>query len=680
MSSNNVRQPLEVVQDNLQGAQGDAASQEYGNGEQQSNAAPVALQGPTLEIMKNCRRWLLWREETNPNPEGKPLKVPYYANRTRRSGTLDTDSDLQWLVSFAEANQVLSQDGYSGLGFALGPDGGDGCWQGIDLDDIQRNHLSDLANNAPGYVEFSPSRLGIHAIGYGRRFNALGSNGTGVEAYSAGRFFTFTGEVIRDSSLTCLADFVEQRAARSHRAAHTLNSPHTLRGDVERRIVIELREALAWMRSDDYKLWTDMGLALAGLGDVGRGLWLEWSSQSKKYDAADASRKWETFKPNSINYETVFFTAQQHGWINPKSNEAQLPSSAQSNAFEINIQEAGEVTLEYLDNPWIPKRQAIGFYGRGESGKSSAAATFCARNSHTYSTLWITSEESEDHIKKRHEKLGGQLGTMGTICRPDFDVYDHLEPLLKQAKAKLSKPLGFVVLDSISALVTWRKGESPNDEASVKRLVGHIDRLAQSQGVSILMIGHMNKNKGHDHIADTVSGSLAWTSSTRLSYILQKVPEQDFVGFIRTAKSNLGSHFGAFYHTIPVHQMAPNIDGFRAALCGIEFEGQRIYGDQKLRMAMAEDDDAVVQRMDEKQGKIDAAVKIALHELKDGALKTRADLEAQFGQLKVSRRLWLMLDSELAAKNVRITNGQHNMKLYQLCTATPLNTLAQPHN
>lgn len=43
-----------------------------------------------------------------------------------------------------------------------------------------------------------------------------------------------------------------------------------------------LRSALLSMRADDYDLWVKVGLALKGLGDVGRGLWLEWSLTSGK--------------------------------------------------------------------------------------------------------------------------------------------------------------------------------------------------------------------------------------------------------------------------------------------------------------------------------------------------------------------------------------------------------------
>lgn len=43
-----------------------------------------------------------------------------------------------------------------------------------------------------------------------------------------------------------------------------------------------LRSALLSMRSDDHALWIKVGMALKSLGDVGRGLWLEWSLTSEK--------------------------------------------------------------------------------------------------------------------------------------------------------------------------------------------------------------------------------------------------------------------------------------------------------------------------------------------------------------------------------------------------------------
>jgi hypothetical protein len=43
-----------------------------------------------------------------------------------------------------------------------------------------------------------------------------------------------------------------------------------------------LRSALVSMRADDRDLWIKCGMALKSLGDVGRGIWLQWSLTSEK--------------------------------------------------------------------------------------------------------------------------------------------------------------------------------------------------------------------------------------------------------------------------------------------------------------------------------------------------------------------------------------------------------------
>ena len=147
--------------------------------------------------MRAARRWLLWRLIHNRDPAKKSRKVPYYVDGIPRQGTLDGPDDVARLATFEAALGCLQSGGYTGLGFVLGPDGTGNFWQGIDLDDLDAHPgLAELVKELPGYVERSPSGKGVHAIGYGKPFPTLGSNGTGIEAYSAGRFFTVTGAVL----------------------------------------------------------------------------------------------------------------------------------------------------------------------------------------------------------------------------------------------------------------------------------------------------------------------------------------------------------------------------------------------------------------------------------------------------------------------------------------------------
>lgn len=155
--------------------------------------------------MKATPRWLVHK-----------AKAPFYANGTARGAT-DTRADRTQLVGYAEACAARDAGGYDGIGFALGPDDAGGHWQGIDLDDIEANALSGIANALPGYVERSPGKKGCHAIGYGAAFDALGANASGVEAYSRGRYFTVTERVIRHAPLTDLAPTVRQVLTPLHR-------------------------------------------------------------------------------------------------------------------------------------------------------------------------------------------------------------------------------------------------------------------------------------------------------------------------------------------------------------------------------------------------------------------------------------------------------------------------------
>lgn len=282
--------------------------------------------------MRNARRWLLWKAVPNLDPNKKPRKVPYYVNGTARNGQLDSPADQAQLASLDQALRVFQAGGYTGLGFALGPDGTGNYWQGIDLDGMSIHpELLEIARTLPGYTELSPSGDGKHAIGYGRLFRSLGSDASGVEAYASGRFFTVTANASSGSANVCLADFVERRLRPMHgRTAGAIVPAGTSGGRdavASPQAIADLRSALSSMPSDDRSLWVRIGHALKTLGDVGYVLWLEWSQTSEKFEPGDAARTWESFKPMHTGYQAVFAEAQIRGWANPRRGLTPAPDS-----------------------------------------------------------------------------------------------------------------------------------------------------------------------------------------------------------------------------------------------------------------------------------------------------------------------------------------------------------------
>jgi len=105
-----------------------------------------------------------------------------------------------------------------------------------------------------------------------------------------------------------------------------LTSPETSIAFASRFIdpkqMLEVQEALPFIDCEDYHEWINIGQCLKGAGSAGFGLWDNWSRASDKYDPQEMGKKWRSFAPKSLNLETIFFKAQQNGWVNPLSKLA----------------------------------------------------------------------------------------------------------------------------------------------------------------------------------------------------------------------------------------------------------------------------------------------------------------------------------------------------------------------
>jgi len=155
--------------------------------------------------MRAAKQWLVWKAVSD-DASAKPRKVPFYVSGIPRQGTLDSPEDQARFGTFDDAVSAMSTGQYTGLGFAL-----TNGWQGIDLDKMsERIELSAYASilSAVTYCERSPNKDGVHAIGFGTPFQAIGSADDGIEAYSAGRFFTVTGDALSELTPSDISFYV----------------------------------------------------------------------------------------------------------------------------------------------------------------------------------------------------------------------------------------------------------------------------------------------------------------------------------------------------------------------------------------------------------------------------------------------------------------------------------------
>ena len=550
-------------------------------------AAPVVVtpsQRSMLEHMKVAKRWLLHKD-----------KRPYYANGNSR-GKTDTAEDVAMLATYEDVGVVFKQNPgrFTGIGFALGPDGNGGYWQGIDIDSVAENRLVNIANALPGYVEMSPSGKGCHAIGYGIDFSTLGSNGTGIEAYDRGRYFTFTGNTIRDAGLTCIARFVETVLVPVHRRneLHKQGASGVTR--VDARTVSDLRSALMHMRADDYQLWIDIGLALRELGEVGRGLWMDWSATSEKFKPPVAAKKWESFNPSSTGYQAVFAKAQAQGWINPSSNAAAIANSKQLDTHPDHARELVSRTLnsvqmraiDWLWTGWIPRGYITLWAGESGAGKSIVLADVTAKVTtgapwpgepptavrEPGRVLWLGSEDGiEELTVPRLTASGANLervteiqGVMQRGQRGTFSMQDDIAAVgngLNHAKS-CGAPYTMLVVDPITSYLSGQKLKKVdmNDAGQLRTVLEPWLILAQEHGIAIVCVTHFMKDTTRAML-HRVLGSAAFVQTCRsLCTVVARPDDGPYAKALIQVKGNLPEHPGGAWRFSTV-KMTVGIDG-----------------------------------------------------------------------------------------------------------------------
>lgn len=149
------------------------------------------------EELRKLKRWILWRLELRNDTDTAPSKVPYSVKGHRAQST-----NMGHCATYEEAAAAYADDpeGWSGLGYVFGK--GDGL-TGIDLDDVivegkVKPEAQAIIDEAGSYYEVSPSGTGVKIFCTGevdpswRKKRKL-EDGWAIEAYSQGRFFTFTG-------------------------------------------------------------------------------------------------------------------------------------------------------------------------------------------------------------------------------------------------------------------------------------------------------------------------------------------------------------------------------------------------------------------------------------------------------------------------------------------------------
>ena len=134
-------------------------------------------------------------------------------------------------------------------------------------------------------------------------------------------------------------------------------------------------------------------------------------------------------------------------------------------------------------------------------GKSTLMLQICDNLCRFANVLYVSGEESERQIKLRAERLG--IRSEGLYLYSETNLEDII------ASVQELKP-DVLIVDSIQTLYNGDNTASPGSVTQVKDCTMHLMQLAKGQGITIFVIGHVNKEgsiagpKVLEHMVDCV--------------------------------------------------------------------------------------------------------------------------------------------------------------------------------
>ena len=157
-------------------------------------------------------------------------------------------------------------------------------------------------------------------------------------------------------------------------------------------------------------------------------------------------------------------------------------------------------------------------------GKSTLLLQICSRLCQGRTVLYVSGEESERQIKLRAVRLGVEAEGLYILSETRLsDILEAVENI---------KP-DFLIVDSIQTLYNEENDSAPGSVSQVKDCTMSMMTLSKSQGVTVFVVGHINKDgniagpKVLEHMVDCV---LYFEGDQNSSYRL-----------LRAAKNRFGS-------------------------------------------------------------------------------------------------------------------------------------------
>lgn len=540
--------------------------------------------------MRNYSHFVVWKYEQRDGSD-KPTKNLYsplygYQASTTSPGT--------W-GSYDDARRAFDAGGWDGIGFVFTDDD---PFAGIDLDDTEGDQADydrqlRIFDEFQSYAEYSPSGKGVHIIVRGSV--AQGRRRSKIEVYSSQRFFTMTGNVLRDATIADCNDKLQVlwNAMRpvNDRADDGFNGPErepdtamlerafaAANGDKARDLYEGRWQAHYASQSEaDFALCDILAFYSDNRAQIVRVFRASALGQRDKAGRDDyvARMLARVFDRRAPSVDTAAAIANAKAFIDAQiaADAAGLPTFDMPAddalpTFDVGSFNGLDVTpREWLVEGMIPANNVTLFYGDGGSGKSLLAAQLCVAK--VLGCGWIGSEpltkgnalyvSAEDDLPEVHRRMADivrhhevsmfDLRGLAVVPLADRDALLAVQgrtrgileptPLYAALAARIAalRP-ALVVVDTLADTF----GGDENDRSQARQFVGLLRRLAIGFNTTVVVLAHPSRDGMKTGRGD--GASTGWHNSVRSRLYLIEHPDEPLNRILTTKKANYGPKGG----------------------------------------------------------------------------------------------------------------------------------------
>lgn len=220
---------------------------------------------------------------------------------------------------------------------------------------------------------------------------------------------------------------------------------------------------------------------------------------SKWFGKCQACGSWNSIEEHNVSNEPAFAKKNSSSTVYHKE-----PLSRPINNINYDDAERVKTGMNEFDRVLgggLVEGSVTLLSGEPGVGKSTLLLQVCGLLGDSKKLLYVTGEESPSQIKLRAKRLGVESEKI--LIYSETDINEIL------GEADVVNP-DIIVIDSIQTLTDEASSTAPGSITQVRTTTSKLIKLAKSQGISVIIVGHVNKDGGIagpkvlEHMVDTV--------------------------------------------------------------------------------------------------------------------------------------------------------------------------------